>query len=369
MHAAILTEPGADVLVVDDVDVDQPRSGEALVEVVAAGVCGSDLSVWNGRMRHPTPAVLGHEAVGRVVQTGPGVHGLEPGARVVLWMRPPCRRCAACLRGEAGLCETSASMSVRGTLLDGRTSFTRGGEPLYRGLGVGAFAERVVMPATGLVPVPDDVPDDVAALCGCGVATGAGAVLAIARPEPGDTVLVLGGGGGGLAAAMAAAAVGAAAVVVADPVADRRRTALEVGATHAITGGDRKAVREQLQAALGHATVDVALDVVGHPDVLDTAWRTVRQGGTAVAVGVPAADAELRLPATLVTLAQKRLVGCFMGGIDPQRDLPRLFGLYRRGVLPIDRLITARRPLTEAPQALDDLAANRGVRTVLEVGG
>ncbi|MGH3665604.1 MAG: alcohol dehydrogenase catalytic domain-containing protein, partial [Egibacteraceae bacterium] len=200
MRAALVTEVDGPVTVVDDAEVDDPRHGEALVELTAAGVCGTDLALQTGRMTYPMPLVLGHEATGRVVALGDRSDagaledaGLAQGDRVVLWMRPPCRRCRLCLRGEAGLCERSGAMSARGTLPDGRTSFSRGGESLYRAFGVGAFTERIVMPLAGLVPVPDDVPDEVAALLGCGVATGAGAVLNVARPAPGDVVVVFGG--------------------------------------------------------------------------------------------------------------------------------------------------------------------------------
>lgn len=366
MRAAVVEEqPGT--VSIHDVTVDEPGVGEALVTIEAAGVCGTDLSLLNGKMPFPTPMVLGHEAAGRITALGPDAGELTEGQRVVLWMRPPCRTCRMCIRGQGELCQRSGMMSARGTLLDGRTGFARDGDPVYRALGVGGFAEQVVMPVTGLVSVPDDVPVEVAALLGCGVATGAGAILNVAQPQVGDVVLVFGGGGVGQAAAMAAAARGAGAVVVADPVAHRREQALELGATHTIAGGDAKEVRNQLKEALGDPTIDVAVEAVGRPEILATAHRAVRQGGTVVAVGVQPADAIVSLPGPQVALTHKRILGCFMGGIDPQRDLPGLFALYRRGALPLDRLITARRPLEEAAEALDDLAKARGLRTVLQI--
>jgi Zn-dependent alcohol dehydrogenase len=366
VKAAIVSEAGGGVKVVDDLDIDEPRQGEALVAIDACGVCGSDLSLMSGKMPFAMPMVLGHEAAGHVQALGPDTEGPAVGDRVVLWMRPPCRTCRMCIRGLGELCERSGAMSAYGTLLDGRTSFSRSGEPVYRALGIGAFTERVVMPVGGLVAVPDDVPTEVAALLGCGVATGIGAVINVARPQPGDIVVVLGGGGVGQAAAMAAAASSAGAVVVVDPVEERRQQALELGATHAVEGGDPKTLRNQIRAALGDPWVDIAIEAVGHPQLVATAHRIVRQGGTAVAVGVQAGDSMVSLPGPQVPLTHKRLLGCFMGGIDPQRDLPKIFNLYRRGALPLDRLITSRRPLAEAPQALDDLANTRGLRTVLE---
>lgn len=364
---AIVSDAGATIEVVDDIEVDEPRAGEALIELDVAGVCGSDLHLQRGAMASPMPVLLGHEATGRVVALGPDTHGPAGGTRVTLWMRPPCRRCRMCLRGEASLCQASGKMSAYGTLLDGRTSFSRGGEPLHRAFGIGAFTTYVVMPVGGLVPVPDAVPDDVAALLGCGVATGAGAILNVAPPVPGDVVLVIGGGGVGLAAAMAAAALGAGAVVVADPAEHRREAALDVGATHAIEGGDRLQVRAQLEEALGDTWVDIAVDAVGRPEIVELGFRVVRQGGSIVAVGVPPADSTFSVPATLVTTMHKRVLGCFMGGVDPQRDLPRMFSLYERGVLAVDRLIGRRRPLAEVPEAMDDLAATRGLRTVIDL--
>lgn len=369
MQAALVTDTAAPVVVVDDITVDEPRAGEALIAVEAAGVCGSDLALSNGKMPFPVPMVLGHEAAGRIMALGPDTDGFAEGDRVVMWMRPPCRTCRMCIRGEGELCERSGKMSAYGTLLDGRTGFSRGEDSVYRALGIGAFAEQMVMPVAGLVAVPDDVPTDVAALLGCGVATGAGAVLNVARPEPGDVVVIIGGGGVGQAAAMAAAARGAGAVVIVDPVAQRREQALDLGATHAVEGGDARTLRGQLKEALGDPTVDIAIEAVGRADLVAVAHRVIRQGGTVVAVGVQAADAVIELPGPQVALTHKRLLGCFMGGIDPQRDLPKLFGLYRSGAMPLDRLITTRRPLAEAAQALDDLANARGLRTVLEVDG
>jgi S-(hydroxymethyl)glutathione dehydrogenase/alcohol dehydrogenase len=223
------------------------------------------------------------------------------------------------------------------------------------------------MPVTGLVEVPDSVPDDVAALLGCGVATGAGAVLNVARPTPGDVVLVIGGGGVGLAAAMTAAALGAGAIVVADPAEHRRAAALDLGATHVIPGGGARVVRGQLKEAMGDTWVDIAIDAVGRPELVELGFRIVRQGGTVVAVGVQAGDATVGLPGAQLATSHKRVIGCFMGGVEPHRDLPKLFALHQRGALPVERLVGRHRPLAEAAEALDDLAAARGLRTVLDL--
>ena len=229
-RAAVLTRSGGGIEIVDDVQVERPKAGEALVDIDAAGVCGSDLALLTGKFPQPLPVVLGHEATGLVTELGDDRSELAVGDRVTLWLRPPCRSCRMCIRGEAALCERTGIMSAKGILPDGRTGLSRRDETIYRGFGVAAFATQALMPTTGLVKLPEDIPTEVAALLGCGVATGAGAVLNVARPEPGDVVLVFGAGGVGLAAAMTAAASPVGAVVVVDPAAHRRETALELGA-------------------------------------------------------------------------------------------------------------------------------------------
>lgn len=370
VRGALLTEAAGGIQIVDDLQVEAPRRGEALVELDAAGVCGSDLAVRDGKVGYPMPVVLGHEATGTVTAVGEGADeaGVREGQRVALWMRPPCRACRSCVRGEAHLCERSGVMSARGTLPDGRTALTRGDDPVHRAFGIGAFASSVVMPVGGLVPVPDDVPVEVAALSSCGVATGAGAVLNVARPEPGDVVCVFGGGGVGMAAVMAAVATGAGAVVLVDPAENRREQALALGATVACPSADRSALRAALADAIGgDAVIDVVIDCVGSPDLVAVGYRLVRQGGTVVAVGLQPQDATVTLPGPLVPLSHKQVLGCFMGGIDPHRDLPRLFALWRTGRFPVDRLVADRVGLDAVATALDDLAAARGLRTIVEV--
>lgn len=365
IRGAVLAD-GA-VRVMEDIELAAPRPGEALVEIAAAGVCGSDLALLDGKFEFPTPALLGHEAVGRVVSLGADTDGPAPGTRVTLWMRPPCRECRACRRNLAALCERSGFMSARGTLLDGTTGLSRGGETVYRGFGVGAFGSHVVMPVNGLIVVPDDVPDDVAALAGCGVATGVGAIINVAKPEPGDSVLIFGGGGVGLSAAMAAAAVGAGAVIVCDPAEHRRELAMSLGATHVIEPGDRDAVRSRLKAEIGSSNVDLVIDTAGRPELISLGHSLVHQGGAVVAVGLQPPGEDVVLKAAVVPITHKRILGCFMGGIDPHRDLPRMFQLYVSGRLPIDRLVTHHRPLDETAQALGDLSSAVGLRTIINV--
>lgn len=368
-RAALLEEAGGPVRVVDDLEVAAPRAGEVLVEVASAGICGSDLAVLSNRFPFPLPLVLGHEAAGTVVVAGPDTVAPPPGSVVALWMRPPCRACRACIRGDAGLCETTGAMSARGTLPDGSTQVSRAGQVVHRAFGVGAFASHVVMPTSGVIPLPPGTGPDVAALISCGVATGAGAILNVAGVSVGETVVVFGGGGVGLSAALASLAVGARHAIVVDPSPDRRQQAVELGATGAVPPApDVKELRGEIRAITGSPQVDVAVDAVGAPGIIESGFRLVRQGGRVVCVGLSPVDAHVSLPATLLATSHKQVLGCYMGGIDPHRDLPRIVALQQRGVLPIERMVTRRCALDEIEGAVADMEAGRGLRTIVHLG-
>src|SRR3954452_25442112 len=233
MRAAVLDAPGASLTIYDDVEAEAPHAGEGAVRVSHCGICHSDLHLIDGGMPPMTPLVLGHEAAGVVEAIGPGVTTLAVGDHVVLTPCPPCGHCYWCLRGEFSIC-TNAMALATSTHPDGGTRLSRGGDVVYRGLGVAAFAELVVTQETGAVKIPDDVPLDVACVVGCAVQTGVGAVMHTAKVRPGDTVLVLGLGGVGQSVVQGARLAGATTIIVSDPVATRREAALGFGATHAI---------------------------------------------------------------------------------------------------------------------------------------
>jgi len=365
MRAAILDAPGASLQVYDDVEVEAPRAGEVSVRVSHCGVCHSDLHLVDGSMPPMTPLVLGHEAAGVVEAVGPGVTRLVPGDHVVLTPCPPCGHCYWCLRGEFSICVNSMALATSAHA-DGGTRLSRGGVTVYRGLGVAAFAEIVVTEETGAVKIPSDVPLDVACVIGCAVQTGVGAVIHTAKVQPGDSVLVLGLGGVGQSVVQGARLAGATTIIVSDPVAERRDAAIGFGATHAVdpTTDDLLAT----VMALTEVGVDVAFDAVGRVALIQDGLAATRSGGTTVMVGVPPIDEQLVIESpTFFAFAEKKLVGCLLGGVNSPRDIPRLVDLWRAGLLDLDGLITARRPLSEINEAFDDLRAGRGIRTVISI--
>lgn len=366
MRAAVLEQIGAPLVVHDDVEVDDPRVGEVAVRVSHCGVCHSDLSLVTGALPAPVPVILGHEAAGVVEAVGPGVTTLAVGDHVILTPCPPCGHCYWCVRGQWSLCANSDAM-ITNAHPDGGTRLSRHGEVVHRGVGVAAFAETVIIQETGAVKIPEDVPLEVACVIGCAVQTGVGAVLNTARVAEGDTVLVMGLGAIGLSIVQGARLAGASRVLVSDPVAERRERALAMGATDAIdpTADDVMAAAFDVSGGIG---VDWAFDAAGKSALVTLGLDATRKGGSTVMVGVPALDDPLShpLPAAIAA-GGKNLLGCLLGSCNSLRDIPRLVALARSGQLDLESLITARRPLAEINDALDDLRSATGVRTVLEI--
>jgi alcohol dehydrogenase len=347
-------------LEIADLELDSPGAGEILVRVRAAGLCHSDLSVIDGSRPRVMPMVLGHEAAGEVVDVGPEVAGLAPGDHVVLTFVPTCGTCGPCLSGRAALCEPGAAANAAGTLLSGQRRWHgRDGEPLHHHLGVSAFADHVVVSARSAVRVPAELPFDVAALFGCAVLTGVGAVLHSARVRPGDSVAVFGLGGVGLAALLGARVAGAGTIVAVDVVADKLERARALGATHAVAGGPEavEAVREATGGGATHV-----IETVGNARVLADAYAATRRGGTTVTVGLPHPDQQLSLQAVSLVAEEKTLRGSYLGSSVPARDIPRFVELHRAGRLPVERLLTHRLALDELNTGFDRLARGEGVR-------
>jgi S-(hydroxymethyl)glutathione dehydrogenase / alcohol dehydrogenase len=365
VRAALLTAVDQPLEVVDDVEIEAPRVGEVVVRVSHCGVCHSDLSNVDGTFPSPLPIVLGHEAAGTVEAVGPGVSTLRPGDRVVLTPAPPCGVCPFCLRGRFSICVNSTAVFTS-TFNDGTTRLARRGATVYRGLGVGGFAELVITQEAGAIKVADDTPLEVACVIGCAVQTGVGAVFNTAKVEPGDTVLVLGLGGVGIAIVQGARIAGAARIIVSDPVSERRDRAAHFGATDAIDPTTDDVV-ERTHALTGIG-VDFAFEAVGKGALGQAAMWATRPGGTAVLVGAgPLGDAITIDPAVVFMATERRLVGSFLGSSNSPREIPRLLALWRAGKLDLEGMISHRRPLTEVNEAFDDLRAARGLRTVLEL--
>lgn len=364
MRAALLTTPGKP-LEITDVDIEEPRHGQVRVAVKHCGCCHSDLSIVDGAFPAALPVVLGHEASGVVDALGPGVDHLAVGDHVVLSPVPPCGRCYWCVRGEASSCKNVAAL-MSNQLPDGRTGLARGGERVYRGLGVGAFSEFVVTEATGAVKIPADVPLDVACVIGCAVQTGVGAVLNTARVEEGATVLVMGLGGIGISIVQGARLAGAARIIVSDPVAERREAAAHFGATDFIDPtADDVVGRTHALTGVG---ADYAFEAAGRAALVSQAVQAVRAHGSVVCVGAPPVHEAIEIaPAALFVLQEKRIMGTTLGGSHALHEIPRLVALWQAGRLDLESMITARRPLAEINEAMSDLRASRGIRTVLSI--
>ncbi len=365
MRAAVLEQQGQPLVLHDDVEIEEPGPGRMRVRVAHCGVCHSDLSLVDGSFPAPLPIVLGHEAAGVVESVGPGVAGVAPGDPVVLTPCPPCGSCYWCVRGDHSLCVNAVGIQTN-TLPDGTTGLSRGGQTLYRGVNVGAFAEYVLAPAAGAVKIPEGVPLEIACVIGCAVQTGVGAVLNTASVEEGASVLVFGLGGIGLSVVQGARLAAAAQVLAVDPVAERREAAKALGATQVFDpdAGDCVAWARD-QTGVG---VDYAFDCVGSARLVESGYAALRNGGTVVCVGAAPLEESVTLtPAAVLTISQKRILGCTLGGCNSLREIPRLVGLWQAGRLDLEALVTARRPLGEINRALDDLRAGRGVRTVLDL--
>ena len=366
MKAAVFEEPGQPIRIYDDVDIIQPRAGEVGVRIKYCSVCHSDLHVFDGDLPLFGPTVMGHEAAGVVESVGAGVTRLAVGDHVVLTPVPPCGECFFCVRGQAQLC---ANNTVLGSfaLADGNTSLSRNGEVIYKGLGVGAFAERVVQPATGAVKISRELPLDLACLMGCALQTGTGAVLNTAQVETGARLLIMGLGGVGVATLQGARLAGASVILTSDPVQERRELALQFGATHVLDPGDEDIAQRCLQLTDGIG-MDYVFETAGIARLTEQAINLVRPGGAVVSVGVPPLDHSVEIANfTLFTSLEKKLLGCLMGSCNSLHDIPRLASLWQGEKLDLANMVTRRRPLEEINEAFDDLKAGRGIRTVLEL--
>lgn len=365
MRAALLETPGSPLAVVDDVQIAEPGPGQVRVRVSHCGVCHSDLSLVDGAFPSALPIILGHEAAGIVDGLGSGVDHLAIGDSVVLTACPPCGQCYFCIRGDASLCIDTIGLATS-AFPDGSTGLSRGGNRVFRGLNLAAFAEYVVTPAHGAVRIDPDVPLEIACVIGCAVQTGVGAVINTANVEEGSTVLVMGLGGIGLNVVQGARLAGAARIFVSDPVAERREAAKTFGATDLIDPQAEDVVeRTRQETGVG---VDYAFETAGLASLVSQGVNAVRNGGTAVCIGAPPIDQSIEIaPAALFTATGKKLLGCVLGSVHSLREIPRLIALWKAGRLDLGGLITQRRPLSEINVALDDLRASRGIRTVLSI--
>lgn len=349
-------------MTIEELELPEPRAGELLIRIEAAGVCHSDVSVVDGSRVRPLPMALGHESAGVVEEVGEGIRDVREGDHVVLTFVPSCGICVECAGGRPALCLPAAEANGSGALLHGPAVLRDAdGEVVNHHLGVSGFAQHAVVARESAVVIPDDVPLATAALFGCAVLTGTGAVLNTAQTQPGQSVAVFGLGGVGLAAVMGAVAIGAYPVIGVDPVASKRELALELGATAAVAPDDVEAALEE------HAPggVEIGVEVAGRPEVLAATFGATRRGGTTVAVGLPHPDRMLTVQALAFAGQGKTLVGSYMGSAAPQRDLPRYIAMWRAGKLPVEHLHTRTLDLDRINEAFESLAAGEAVRQVL----
>ena len=368
-RAAVLTRMGlprpyahSRPLVVQEIGLGPPETGEILVRVGAAGLCHSDLSVIDGTRPRPMPMALGHEAAG-VVESAGVETGFAPGDHVVFAFVPSCGHCLPCAEGRPALCEPGAAANAAGLLLGGSRRWCDSpAGPVNHHLGISGFAERIVVSARSAVRIDPALPMEIAALFGCAVMTGVGAVVNTARVPAGASVGVFGLGGVGLACVLGAVASSAYPVAVVDPSPEKRALALSLGATQAFDAGGQ-AVAELREATHGGAAF--VFESVGNETVLAQAYAATRRGGTTVATGLPHPNRLFSVPAVSLVAEERTVRGSYMGSAVPLRDLPRFVALYQSGRLPVDRLLTHRLCLDEVNTGFDRLADGAAVRQVI----
>jgi len=361
-QAAVLWEPGQPVEILE-VDLAPPRTGEVLVEIAACGVCASDLHVVDGDLPEPLPLVLGHEAAGVVVETGPGVESLALGDHVVLALVPSCGECPECRRGRPNFCEVGARMAAEGTLADGTSRLSSSGTMLHHFNSISSFAAHAVVPESAAVPIRADVPLDAVALIGCAVLTGYGAVVNTAGVEEGASVAVWGCGGVGTNIVQGARLAGASRIVAVDTRPEKLELARSLGATETVHAGEGVDVVAAVKDLTGGGP-DYAFEAIGSERTIQQAWESARAGGTVVVVGLMPRGSSLTIDPWQF-ISEKTLKGSFLGSARIRTDVPQLVALYHSGGLELDRLVSRKLPLTELPDALDRLRAGDVVRQVV----
>lgn len=370
IKAAVLYEQGLPKpyanslpLKIEEVTLDGPQEGEVLVEIVAAGLCHSDLSGIEGLRPWKLPSVPGHEAAGVVLEVGSGVRHLKRGDHVVTNVVSSCGACNYCARGRATLCNSVSVPRQSGALSNGARRLRIGDEYLYHWSGISAFAECAVVMESSLVKIDKDIPLEDAALVSCAVMTGAGAIFNAAKVEPGDRVAIVGLGGVGMSALLAAVSAGASLIAAIDTNPSKLQTAKAMGATHVFNATDVDCI-EQVRMAF-NGGCDVAVETAGSEAAMRTAYAVTARGGTTVAVGLPHPGAQFAFPQGAHVAEERRVIGSFMGSGTPMRDIPRILDMYRAGKLPFDKLKSNRLSFDELNIGFDQLAEGTVLRNIL----
>ena len=357
VRAAVLPAVGAP-LEIAEIDFPDPGPGQVRIRLAAAGVCHSDLSLSNGTMRVPVPAVLGHEGAGTVVAVGDGVTHVSPGDSVILNWAPSCGTCHACTLGEVWLCANALNGAA-----DVHAHRTSDGSDLHPGLNVAAFAEETVVSASCVLPLPDGIPLTDAALLGCAVLTGYGAIHHSARVREGETVAVFGVGGVGLSTLQSARIAGATTIVAVDVSPEKEELARAAGATEYVVASENTA--REIRALTGKQGVDVAVECVGRAVTIRTAWESTRRGGRTTVVGIGGKDQQVTFNALELFHWGRTLSGCVYGNSDPAKDVPVLAEHVRAGRLDLGALVTERIALEGIPAAFENMVAGKGGRALV----
>ncbi|MFE7704646.1 Zn-dependent alcohol dehydrogenase [Streptomyces sp. NPDC057486] len=358
MRAAVLHEIGQDKLeVLDDVEAVGFGPGKVRLRIRATGLCHSDVSAMSGVLPQPAPFVPGHEGAGEVLDTGDGVTGLSAGDRVLVCWLPACGVCPACRRGQTQLC-------LAGFMNAGTPNFKRPGGDVFGFAGTGTFTEEVVVDAGCAVPIPDDVPFEIAALIGCGVTTGLGAAINTAQVQAGSSVAVIGCGGVGISTIQGARVQGAAQIVAVDPVASRREAALRFGATEAVSPDELADAKQRITGGEGF---DYVFEVVGKSATARTAYESTRRGGTLCIVGAGAMDDNFQVNMFELFFDEKRILPSMYGGGDVLRSYERAIALWRAGRIDLESMITHRVQLAEINDALGQMRTGEALRTCIEL--
>jgi alcohol dehydrogenase len=348
---------------IEEVDLAPPGEREVLVQIKAASLCHSDLSTVNGDRPRQTPMVLGHEAAGVVVECGQGISDIKPGDHVALVFAPSCGECIACKEGHPGRCEPGQQSNAAGTLLGGTMRLSQNGKPVYHHVGVSAFAEYCVVNRGSLVKIDDKLPFDEAALFGCAVLTGVGSALNTAQVFPGARVAVVGLGGVGLNALLGALVGGASQVIAIDVHEDKLALAKQLGASDVVNAKDEDAIQQVKDLTDGG--VDFGFEMAGSVQAMELAYRITRRGGTTVTAGLPHPEARWPLQHVNLTAEERTVKGSYVGSCVPTRDVPRYIDLYRKGMLPVNKLMSDHISLDQINEGFDKLASGHTVRQII----
>lgn len=350
-------------LTIEDIELEGPGSGEVLIKIAAAGLCHSDLSVIDGNRPRPTPMALGHEASGIVEEVGPNVSTVSKGDHVVLVFVPSCGHCTPCASGRPALCEPGAAANGAGTLLSGERRLSAGGHAVNHHLGVSAFAEYATVSERSVVKIDPEFDLTIAALFGCAVLTGVGAVVNTGHVPPGSRVAVIGLGGVGLCSLLGAKVSGASQIVAIDLNDDKLKLAKDLGATHTVNAMQEDAVTIIREMTKGG--VDFAFEMAGSVPALQLAYDITTRGGMTVTAGLPHPDSRLSLSPVSLVAEERTLKGSYVGACIPRRDLPRYMALYENGDLPVDRLLSDVLKLEDINIGFEKLASGSSIRQVV----